>query len=624
MTGKADFSLEIPVDHKTGFKPLPDLVAFDLCRAYAVTGGNLLLHNTRNGKRALVRPDVYQALVKCNAFQSIDGHTDNLLKQEPAGKSRRQDVSGVLQQMLKAGILCSTREVMERIKLPAGTGRQEARDAPPVAAIITWERPEALKRLLVSMVDNCDTGKLQCLYVIDDSRSRENQEKNQAVADEFAPRFSSPLHYFGRAEQRGLIEALVKKIPHHEDAVRFLIDPDMWVEQWTAGLSRNLATFLSVGHRLVVMDDDVICDVYDPPGLRPGITFSDSPRENDFFASADEWADWRQAINPDPIDRHMQVLGLTLAEAVAILGHQNLSPQGFKNTTSLLASELQPDSPVLLTECGSLGCPGTNNNTWLPSMADGSLKKMLASQRKTSNALTHRKVWSGRSNPHFAQHSNMSQVTGLDNRQLLPPYLPILRGQDLLFGYMLDYMFPASVIFDYPWAVPHLPIPERSWGLKDLNFTPRASFPMFFFNKVPEQKIQCQSSDPSDRLSWLAAWLRDLAGAPSDRLIAMQLHSSLEAGTEKLRHMEELLANAQSAPVDWQNYLRNGVAQMNAGLDAISRGDVPVKGIQGEMEGEELIAFWRRTWKGFASACEAWPEIRRAAEAVVRDGARAG
>ncbi len=59
MTDKSGFSLEINVSPKSGFKPLPDWVAFDLCKAYPVPGGNLLLHNTRTGRRAMVRPEVY-------------------------------------------------------------------------------------------------------------------------------------------------------------------------------------------------------------------------------------------------------------------------------------------------------------------------------------------------------------------------------------------------------------------------------------------------------------------------------------------------------------------------------------------------------------------------------------
>ncbi len=110
----------------------------------------------------------------------------------------------------------------------------------------------------------------------------------------------------------------------------------------------------------------------------------------------------------------------------------------------------------------------------------------------------------------------MSQITGVDNRQMLPPYLPIMRGQDRLFGYMLDFIFPTSVTLDYPWAVPHLPLPDRRWRDRDLNFTPADSFPMFFIEKIIEYKSSCQSELPGDRLSYLSTWFNNLATASPD------------------------------------------------------------------------------------------------------------
>ena len=82
----------------------------------------------------------------------------------------------------------------------------------------------------------------------------------------------------------------------------------------------------------------------------------------------------------------------------------------------------------------------------------------------------------------------MSQITGFDNREMLPPYLPIMRGEDRLFGCMLDFIFPSVITLDYPWAIPHLPLPERRWRNKDLVFTPAASFPLFFFEKLMDHK----------------------------------------------------------------------------------------------------------------------------------------
>ncbi|MCW8926937.1 MAG: hypothetical protein OQJ84_11785 [Xanthomonadales bacterium] len=615
MTDKTAFSVDIDINPAPGFKPLPDWVAFDLCKPYPVPGGNLLLHNTRNGKRAMVQPEVYASLVSCNTFQTLETHVGRLIQKQPAMQAQRDDVRGVLQQMLGGGIMRSAKEIVGAL----GSGPKTAPAAveKPVVAILTWERPQALDRLLTSVVANCETAALHSLYVIDDSRSTDNIDKNRALVQKHAADFDSPLVYFGKTEQQRYIGQLADLLPKHEDAIRFLIDHQLWTDQWTSGLARNLAVFLSCGRRLVMLDDDVVCDVYTPANAKPNITISDAAREADFFANKQEWAPLHQPLNPDPISRHMQCLGLSLSGAIDVLGNQHLKQASLENTTSLQASELLADSPVLITECGSLGCPGTESNTWLPTMAEASLKRMLASPKRTTQALTTRKVWSGRKNPHFSPRSNMSQITGIDNRQPLPPYLPIARGEDRLFGLMLDFVFPTSVCLDYPWAVPHLPIPEREWDSKHQNFTPKPDFPMFFIDKVLEHRSVCQSVHPADRMAVLATMFRDLARAPNDVLINMQRDKSLADGSDMLNHLDDLLASAGSAPVEWQNYLRNGISQLNKGLEALSRDHFPVKGSVAELEDGELIDFWRGTWAGFADALDAWPEIRQAASKLI-------
>jgi hypothetical protein len=269
-----------------------------------------------------------------------------------------------------------------------------------------------------------------------------------------------------------------------------------------------------------------------------------------------------------------------------------------------------------MTECGSLGCPGTASNTWLPYIPAASLKRILASVKETTRALTKRKVWIGRNHPHFAPRSRMSQITGFDNRQMLPPYLPILRGQDRLFGNMLDFIFPNSVTLDYPWAIPHLPLPDRQWRNRDLDFTPSDSYPVFFMEEVLENKSSCQSDLPKDRLSTLAGWFNDMSTASGDSLATMYRENRLRDDSERLELLNDLLSKAESTPVNWQNYLRNGIRQLNVDLDRASRQDFQLKGLPATMDGDELIGFWRDVWADFAAALNAWPEIRAAAAKI--------
>ena len=604
------------VDPASSFKPLPDKVAFDLCRAYPVPGGNLLLHNTLNGKRAMVKPEVFTTLLLCSQFKTFEEHAAAIIERNPDMQGQQADIRKVLKSMLDSGIMLSAKSTSEKYKIKVENKAGQKDNIAPVVAILTWERPQALERLLESIAINCETGNFHRLYIIDDSRNVENIKLNQALTERFNSRISSPIQYFGRAEQQSLMSELLKQLPEHENAIRFLIDTSRWKDYWTTGLARNLAMLLSSGRHLVMIDDDAICDVHNPPHQKHDITFSYEPREAAFYGDEQGWAHLQQPINPDPINRHMQCLGLTFSEALKVLGQNHLKPAGFTNASALQVSELQPDSAILVTECGSFGCPGTSNNTWLPLMASKSLKRLLGSSVETTQALGSRKVWSGRNQPHFAPRSNMSQITGFDNRRMLPPYLPITRVEDRLFGNMLDFIFPESVVLDYPWAVPHLPLPDRQWRDKDLDFTPPDSFPKFFVEKIVEHKSSCPSASPMDRLSALSTWFNDMATADTDSLTAMYRDSRMGRDSELLQKLTTLLATAETAPVNWQNYLRNGIAQLNTDLNRVSREDFEVRGLPAALDSDALITFWKVIWSDFAAALKAWPDIRDVATKI--------
>jgi len=617
MNEKTEFTLDVTVDPATGFKPLPDLVAFDLCGAYPLPGGNLLLRNTRTGARAMVKPEVYAALLACDRFHTLDEHAARIVAGNPDMQDQQSNIRDVLQTMLDSGIMLSAKKACDALKHPIEPAQEnkggEVSPGSPVVVIITWERPAALERLLKSIYKNCDIQKFHRLYIVDDSRKPENINKNRELTARFALDTKRPVQYFGQVEQQSLLENLSRQLPAHEKAIRFLADQSRWRDHWTSGLARNLALLLSCGHRLVMLDDDTLCDVFDPGLPRPDITFSDGPREADFFRNEQAWVAQRMPLNPDPVDRHMQCLGLTFSEALTVLGGNNLKPTGLADASALHVTALQPDSPVLMTECGSFGCPGTSTNTWLPDMAPVSIDRMLTSAQKINNALQLRMVWTGRNQPHFSPRPNMSQITGFDNRQELPPYFPILRGEDRLFGYFLNFIFPAAVTLDYPWAIPHLPIPPRVWQDQDRDFTPGALFPLLFTEQIPEHKVSCNAEGPVQRLAGLASFFNDLAATPAETLLTNYRDAFLRDLSRQLRHLDDLLAKADSAPAEWQEYLKNGIRQLSEAFDQASQDDFPLSGQPPSMDDDALIDFWKKAWGGFAAALQAWPEIRKAA-----------
>lgn len=622
MNNKTDILKDVTINPATGFKPLPDLIAFDQCNAYPVPGGNLLLRNPRTGKREMITSELFATLVSCEKFATLDEHVARIVKLNPGMRGQEADIRQVLKSMVDAGMLVSAKNYCDALKGQAGNTPSQPQTDKPVVVIITWERPEALQRLLASIKQNCASEKFHQLYVVDDSRKEENIKRNRELVANAAFGLKTPVQYMGQPEQQKLLAQLAAKLPEHEESIRFLADQSLWRDQWTSGLARNLALLLSCGRRLVMLDDDTICDVFEPGEPKSDISISGLPREADFFSSAHEWKGQRQALNPDPVNRHMQCLGLPLADALNTFGQHQLKPAGLSSASTEMLNKLKPGSRVLVTECGSLGCPGTASNTWLPDMSSRSIRHMLASPEKVHNALYSRMVWTGRLQPHFGARPNMSQITGFDNRAMLPPYFPIQRGEDRLFGFLLSFIFPNDLSLDYPWAIPHLPIPKREWTDQDRQFKQGPSFPFFFSDKLPGLASDCHAADPLERLKFLASCFADMAATSKRQLFEDDRDSALRSISAQIKHLSKLLEEAGDAPQEWQDYLQDGIKQLGASLGETSSDDYPVKGSPENMEGDELIAYWQQNWAGFGNALQSWPAIRTAAAELLGNQAQ--
>jgi hypothetical protein len=426
------------VDDQPTLQTDDDLFVLDLLTVLDLPDGSILARNKRNGRQMVLPLDVYSAIAQCSSFRSQEGHANELVRRNPSASGRQSEIHSLLQSIRQGGLTLPAAEVCDRL---ASSVKAESVDDKPVVVIITCDRPDALQRLLQSLLANSDQERMQSCYVIDDSRDAENRTRNRNIAREFTSKLSVGVRYLGEDEASGIMAALIERLPHHEKMIRFLIDRQRWASFWTAGIARNISQLVSVGCPVIILDDDVLFEVFDPPFTDPGVEFSTREREIQLFRDRKEWQGMQATRNPDLIGRHMQCLGLSLPDALSVLGIEKLDPQALAHAGAAMANRLQRSSRVLITQCGSFGDPGTGTNRWLATMNPTSRERLLGSPGLLEHALNERNCWMGRTRPVFEASANISQATGLDNRGYLPPYFPIDRGQDRLFGYMVEFIF---------------------------------------------------------------------------------------------------------------------------------------------------------------------------------------
>jgi hypothetical protein len=249
-------------------------------------------------------------------------------------------------------------------------------------------------------------------------------------------------------------------------------------------------------------------------------------------------------------------------------------------------------------------------------MSAASRERLARSEGLLQSALEKRCCWLGRELPTFRPFASLSQVTGFDNRGFLPPYFPITRGEDRLFGEMTRYIYPDSVALEYPWAAPHLPLEERGWSEADNNYAIGVRFPGSLAKGLLGSGDDCLAEDPQARLAFLASRFADLAGASDATLLNLLAEDRLGYKAGQIRKLQSKIQESADLPGDWRAYLEKALQQIKSS----ELGEFRVEGLKGvetDLEGAELLRFWRDMWRGFGQSMSAWSDIREAARDIV-------
>jgi hypothetical protein len=454
------------------------------------------------------------------------------------------------------------------------------------------------------------------LFLVDDSRDPANREANCEAVARFNLRSAKEMFYVGIDAQKALITGLTEQLPQHATGIRFLLDPALWQGKKTYGRSRTLCLLLSVGYRALVMDDDILCEAILPPITAAGIGLGGT-RKVAFYSDEQEMINSARLADFDPLSGHASLLGTTFGHAVQKLNNGPLQESQLRDCNAAMASLLTVDAPILVTQSGSMGDPGTGSAYWALFQEEDSMERMATAPHGVTAAIEKRLNWLGSARPTFFKKHFMSQLTGFDNSQLLPPYFPAFRGEDAVFGAMLLALHSRSLVLEYPWSVPHLPLEARS-SLPEQSFAARGDMGLvadyltdnidFSNSPVPEHNIKLLINDAlrmaarSDA-DLLLDFRIALAGSHASQLYLLQ---GQKARTEKF----------QSAEL--QEYFSRGIRELKK---TIAEQQSPVINIGADynMTEVELIAEFRNMLQCFAAALAGWVEIRRIAAELTEE-----
>jgi hypothetical protein len=161
---------------------------------------------------------------------------------------------------------------------------------------------------------------------------------------------------------------------------------------------------------------------------------------------------------------------------------------------------------------------------------------------------------------------SMSTFMGLDNRELLPPYFPVQRGQDILFGMTIWHCFKTSYFAHLPVALFHTPLEQRTFWPGEIFRTAAGSdIAKLLINSIRTFESK-NSSDDRENLQALGQYLIDLGTMPLTDFIEFSRFQAWRNGLLLVELMEQQLSRYQESPTFWANDVKKYLHQLQQAL----------------------------------------------------------
>ena len=565
---------------------------------------------------ATVPHHVAVLLDQCRTFKTLDAHAVNCaneFKRRGAGAHSPgiESIKKHLSALAEAGLLISENAVLE-------VCRQQAHPTPPKIAtvgVITRNRTESLGQCLTSFVDNSQRFKRDNDFVVmDDSEDPRIRAVNKELLQFIKRKQDVGISYAGREEKTLFASALIAEGDFDPELVNFaLIDSDSY--EFACGKNRNAFFLHTAGDPVFSADDDAVCRFAGPPEC--DVSQEQKPRgqpltpmEFWFYPNRAEAIDSASFVDKDPLALHEQFLGSRLGDCLASFEDLDLlSPE---RPMSYHLRQLH-SGRVLVTLSGMLGDSGMRVPPVYKVLSRASRLRLIRSKAEYLAAVSSREVLRVATRACLSNRTwFISTALAYDNRELLPPFFPVLRGTDGIFSATLGRCFEDGYLADIPWAILHAPMQPRSYNVDAIA---QSASVITMHSLVTACILSWQSwpglTDSAERMRALGRHLVDIG---SMKLRDFEEFAQVHLWREQSRtiaNLEADLMDYEDPPDYWVSDLQNYLAMMRASL--IKSDHVIPHDLRKNRRLEQARQLSQKLVTRFGRLLGEWPDIIEAA-----------
>jgi hypothetical protein len=459
-------------------------------------------------------------------------------------------------------------------------------------------------------------------FVADDTSSPGDQQATRNAIRSMAAKAGIDVRYAGLPEKSRFIEALINEATFPPEVIRFALLADGYGGP-TPGANRNAILLQTLGDLVLSVDDDSICQVSSVDEQKPDyLRFASDAELGEFwfFSDRDTALKFSRRVKRDIVAEHELWLGTTIAAGIRrMLGTGTVDLDNACH--HVLHSICLRKGRVRVTMNGLVGDSGMYSTTPLQTSTSAATRMRLTSSANTYYAaLSSREVVRQVLCPTISHTSPlMAGFMGLDNRELLPPFLPVERNEDGVFGHVLNRCFDHCYSTHLPWALLHAPALQRS-------YQPVSAATI----RISDVVIACLSSWSASRslrshddcLRAIGQHLVQQSSLRTDDFLEVVRAGVWNRASDVISRLELLLERFRDSP----DYWRHDLARQLHGLHhAVARQEYPLPtDLRRVCQPSEVPEAMRDIVGKFGQLLYWWPTIVESVKSLAKKGVLLG
>ena len=588
--------------------------------AYPIGGDMHAIH--RQGQLPLQLPSfVVDFALSCESFKPFQTHLQQHASLHGWNSLQRESIHQWIPEMIAAGMVTSEVTITRRCAESVGTSLPGQIDL--VGFPTGGNRVPILSRAVRSFVENARAyGRKPEFLVSDGSMDPGQQASFRSEAASISREFGAIVSYSGIVEKQRYAKELVRRSGCPPSVVEFALFDPLKVG-FTCGANRNAILLHGAGRLICSIDDDVVCRLAHSPERSDKLALFSTCDPFSRFLYADPEAVLKAArlADLDFLAEHERLLGRDLASISSQNGAERRLDLEHAREDILHRIEKESTS-VRATFAGHFGDPGIPTSAYFLYYEGENRERLTASIEHYESVFGSRSVFTCAPHDSVGDGSvSPGMAMGLDQRELLPPFFPVLHAEDFIYGATVWHCCPGALLGHLPVAVQHEPLVRKPiLQPRELGGDCRAVIFEFahLIRQMTRHHIAPEHASAAERMQRLGRAFTERAAIPPSDFIESMRGDILHHESEKMIFLQTQLEGGDDLPDYWRQDVEQYLAHVRESLGAPDF-DIPFDLKSGRSD-EANRALMQELIANYGALLEAWPALFEAARELREEG----